>query len=150
MQREEIIVKLEEILKTKDEQAIKECVVLIETLSEIAFKHEPDAAQEAFEDFFNYKTLNYLSDEKLEKVTLNKWQKDYLRNLLEQNKMDICVDGFYNFNALVLAMNYEYIAHKNTIESTGKPVSTAYSLADDALRMEGYIEHAFDHYMEKD
>jgi len=148
MQREEIIVKLEEILKTKEEQAIKECVVLIETLSEIAFKHEPDAAQEAFEDFFNYKTLNYLSDEKLEKITLNKWPKEQILGWLQREGIVPCVGGVYNLNSLVLAMNYEYIAHKNTIESTGKQAMMAYSLANDALQMEGYIEHIYDYYLE--
>ena len=150
MEKQEIIIKVEEILNMKDDRSNKECVALIENLTKIAIQHDQNAVYNAFEKFLNYETLNYVSNEDLEDIELKMWSKDKIQAWLQQKNEPMCEDGTYNFNAIVLAMNYEYSAHKTFIESMGGNSATiAYQLAKEALQMDGYIDAVLEHY-EKD
>ena len=130
---EEKIKKIAEVLKTNDERAIEECVVLIEKLAEEASRHNTEAVRDAFEVFFNYETLNYVSNEQLRNTDLKKWSKKEIMQWLEDCELPTSKECVYNENAVVVAMNHEYDVHEDYVNSTEDPVKTAYLLAVGAL-----------------
>ena len=140
MKKDELILKTREILESRnDDIIIEECIDLIENLAKIASMHNPNEVYNAFEDFFNYETLNYVSDAKLNKSLLKKWSKESILDWLEKQEIASSLERMYNENALVIAMNYEYTVHKNYVESTENQAMTAYLLAKEALEQENYI-----------
>ena len=72
MVKESIILQVEKILETKDDRAIKAAGKLINELVDIGSEHEYNAVWSALQDFLNYETLNYVSDETLEEIQLEK------------------------------------------------------------------------------
>ena len=59
MKTEESILKVREILETKNEDIVLDkCVELIDVLAKTAAINHPNEVSNAFEDFFNYDTLN--------------------------------------------------------------------------------------------
>lgn len=145
--KEEIIKRTKEILKSKDDRALCECLDLIEDLFEIGIKYEKEKVIDAFDDFFNYETLNYLSDMELNEFRMDKkWSKEQIINWLNQNNIPMEEEGVYNVNSLVLGMNYEYSVHKNFIEKQEDKAMTAYCLAEEALHSEGYVDAVLEKY----
>jgi len=143
----ELIQKVKEIVQSKnDESVIEACIELIEKLTVISYPEKKEEIEIAFKDFFNYETLNYVSDEKLSKINLEKWSKESILDWLQKHELKSNLEGIYNENGLVLAMNYEYSSHKNFIESSGNAPMTAYNLAKEALEKDGYIDNILDSY----
>jgi len=100
---------------------------------EVGRTYNQDLTNGLFEDFFNFDTLNYVSNDKLNAMNLEKWSKKSVLDWLHNNEIESCKEGIYNDNALVASMNKEYRTHKNYIETTEDPVMTSYMLADGAL-----------------
>ena len=137
---EKIKEQVKKILMEKSDKSVCETVKLIEKLAEIANEHDEDAVEEAFDAYFNYDMINYVSEEAFEKIDIEKkWSKSQIEAWLKQNSLDDETE-WYNINALVVGMNYEFFSHKNFIEKIGNEANTAYRLADEALQREGYIE----------
>jgi len=128
----------------EDEIVFEKCLELIESLTKIAIANNPNEVCIVIDDFINCKTMNYLSDEKLSKISLEKWSKEDIVGWLTKYGLKYSLQGVYNINALVLGMNYEYMVHKTFIESTGDAPMTAYKLAEGALNQEGYIDNIID------
>ena len=146
MEKERILNEVKNILLEKGEKAIDEVLILIKELATLAYSDYQNEVEEAFEKFLNFETLNSVSDKELAEIKLSAWQKDEILQLLKQNSFAGSQDGMFNVNALVLAMNYEYRAHKNIIDSSGNKFVFAYKLAKEALQMPEYIEHILEIY----
>ena len=138
----ENIEKTMEILQNMDfnEKSLRCLASLIEGLESVAKKYDPSTTNRLFDDFFNYETLNYVRDEELSKINLEKWSKNSIIEWTEKHDLENSVEGIFNENALVVAMNNEYKAHKDYIDKTGDAPMTSYLLAKGALYKEDYIK----------
>ena len=151
MEKQEIINQAAQILSKKDAKSIEKTLEFIVSLSEIAQYYNAPHFMNAFENFVNYETLNYLCDEKLSKADLKFWSKERILNWAEKMpNVQLNLPNYYNVNALVLAMNYEYEVHKDYVDSVGEQKAmTAYSLATGALKRQGYIDEVLKSYQKK-
>ena len=140
MKIEESIQKVYQILKLSNGSGIEECIEFIRVLAEIGCRNYENEVHEAFDDFLNHETINYVSDSKLYEINLHKWSKESIVEWLQKHGLNKRKEGIYNDNALVVAMNHEYTAHRNFVESTGNPPMTSYQLAKEALEQEDYIK----------
>ena len=138
----EYILKLKEIMCGSDgERAIKPLICLVEKLGEVACAYNPNLTKGLFEDFFNFDTLNYVSDERMSEIKLEKWDKMTILKWLDENDLESSKEGVFNTNALCVALNYEFSTHKNylnTLQPEDVPMA-AYLLALGALEKENYI-----------
>jgi len=120
-------------------EVVDELVCLVECLGEMLYKVNPSGVQSAFDDFFNFETLNYLSDAELGKISLTKWNKQTILNWLNENELPTEEIGIYNANALIYGMNKEFSTHGDYIEKQADPPMVAYELAVTALHHPNYV-----------
>ena len=149
MEKEQLILQVSEMLNLGCDTTKQRCIELIEDLAKIGCEHDKGSVWSAFEAFLNHETKNFLSDETFDKIKVEnfKWSKEKIKNWLNEQGKPLSVEGEYNFNALVLAMNYEYASHSKYIEKVGNQAMTTYMLAKEALEHEGYIERVLSLYL---
>jgi len=143
---ENLIEKTKQIIceNNYSKEIFDEVIELVECLTKISYMMYSDKVNDAFDNFFNYKTLNYVSDEKIKTIEFKKWNKKTILDWLQNNEICSFESGVYNDNALVVAMNEEYHTHKNFIERTGDEIMTTYLLAVGCLNKENYIDNIFE------
>jgi len=139
----EYILKVKEVMQESEfnEKSVKALFCLNTKLAELAYAHNPNLTKGLFEDFFNYDTLNYVSDERMSEIKLEKWDKKTILNWLDEQGLESSKKGVFNENALVVGINYEFSTHKNylcTLSTEDMPTA-AYMLALGALEKENYI-----------
>lgn len=144
---EELLSKIRQHTETKDGNIVTDKHHrLVEKLAWIASEHAPEETHKAMEGFFTSSYISHLTDEELEKIAPKKWDKNAIANWTRQQRLDTEKDDVFNFNALVGAMNYEYMVHKDFIDTTVNPAMTSYNLAITALKQPGYMEATLRRY----